>query len=51
LKLLGGNTVDLTTCEASQTLNFERDDWALFRTIEGLQQKAGVPKDKLRRLV
>jgi hypothetical protein len=29
----------------------ERHDWALFRSIEGLQQKAGVPADKLRRLV
>jgi hypothetical protein len=42
--------LDLTG-SAFQTLKFERDDWALFRTIEGLQQKAGVPKDKLRRLV
>jgi hypothetical protein len=30
---------------------FEREDWTLFRTIEGLQQKAGVPAAKLRRLV
>jgi hypothetical protein len=29
----------------------ERPDWTLFRTIEGLQQKAGVPTAKLRRLV
>jgi hypothetical protein len=34
-----------------QNLKFEREDWTLFRTVEGLQQKAGVPKDKLRRLV
>jgi hypothetical protein len=30
---------------------FERADWTLFRTIEGLQQKAGVPAPHLRRLV
>jgi hypothetical protein len=29
----------------------EREDWTSFRTVEGLQQKAGVPKDLLRRLV
>jgi hypothetical protein len=29
----------------------ERPDWALFRSIEGLQQKAGVPAARLRRLV
>jgi hypothetical protein len=29
----------------------ERPDWALFRSVEGLQQKAGVPATKLRRLV
>jgi len=32
-------------------LKFEREDWALFRTVEGLQQKAGVAKNKLTRLV
>jgi hypothetical protein len=36
---------------APQNLQFERQDWSLFRTIEGLQQRAGVPKSKLRRLV
>jgi hypothetical protein len=30
---------------------FEREDWSLFRTIEGLQQRAGVPKNLLPRLV
>jgi hypothetical protein len=30
---------------------FERADWTLFRTVEGLQQKAGVPAKQLRRLV
>ena len=29
----------------------EREDWALFRSVEGLQQKAGVPEGRLRRLV
>ena len=29
----------------------ERQDWELFRTVEGLQQKAGVPATRLRRLV
>jgi hypothetical protein len=28
-------------------LKFEREDWTAFRTIEGLQQKAGVARDKL----
>jgi hypothetical protein len=36
---------------APQYLKFEREDWALFRTVEGLQQKAGVAKNKLSRLV
>ena len=35
----------------AQNLKFERADWTSFRTIEGLQQKAGVPADRLRRLV
>jgi len=30
---------------------FEKADWTLFRTVEGLQQKAGVPAQHLRRLV
>jgi hypothetical protein len=36
---------------ASQNLKFERADWVLFRSVEGLQQKAGVAKNQLRRLV
>jgi hypothetical protein len=32
-------------------LKFERQDWTSFRTVEGLQQKAGVPATRLRRLV
>src|SRR6516162_1184753 len=34
-----------------QNLKFERADWTSFRTIEGLQQKAGVPAELLIRLV
>lgn len=30
---------------------FEREDWTLGRTVDGLQQKAGVPATRLRRLV
>jgi hypothetical protein len=36
---------------ATEILKFERADWTSFRTIEGLQQKAGVAQNKLRRLV
>ena len=36
---------------AARILKFEREEWSLFRTVEGLQQKAGVAKSKLRRLV
>ena len=41
----------LACSNGAQNLKFEREDWTSFRTIEGLQQKAGVPKDKLARLV
>ena len=41
----------LASSPPSPILKFERADWALFRTIEGLQQKAGVPIKKLVRLV
>jgi hypothetical protein len=34
-----------------QTLKFEREDWTLFRTVDGLQQKAGVPAKLLQCLV
>jgi hypothetical protein len=37
----------LASSPAPQNLKFEREDWSLFRTVEGLQQKAG----KLARLV
>jgi Topoisomerase 6 subunit A/Spo11, Toprim domain len=42
---------ELPSSPPVQNLKFEREDWALFRTIEGLQQRAGVPKERLRRLV
>ena len=42
---------ELASPPAPQNLKFERPDWSLFRTVEGLQQKAGVAKSKLRRLV
>src|SRR5262245_31290116 len=45
------STAELASSPASKNLKFEREDWALFRTPEGLQQKAGVPKSKLIRLV
>jgi hypothetical protein len=35
----------------AQNLKFERADWTSFRTLEGLQQKAGVPLNRLIRLV
>jgi hypothetical protein len=37
--------------EHPANLKFERQDWTLFRTVEGLQQKAGVPATRLRRLI
>src|SRR6516162_3333548 len=45
------STPESSGSPAPQNLKFEREDWALFCTIEGLQQKAGVPKNKLSRLV
>ena len=37
--------------EPPEAITFEREDWALFRTVEGLQQRGGVAKELLRRLV
>jgi hypothetical protein len=37
------STGSLASSEAPQNLKFEREDWSLYRTVEGLQQKAGVP--------
>jgi hypothetical protein len=44
-------TPALSSSNDLQNLKFEREDWTSFRTIEGLQQKAGVAKPKLTRLV
>src|SRR6516165_5098009 len=44
-------TGDLASQDESQNLKFQRPDFTLFRTIEGLQQKAGVAKEYLPRLV
>jgi hypothetical protein len=41
----------LASSPAPGNLKFEREDWSLFRTVEGLQQRAGVALDKLTRLV
>jgi len=30
---------------------FERQDWELFRTIDGLSHKAGVPREKIAALI
>jgi hypothetical protein len=42
---------DLPCSAGAQNLKFERADWTSFRTVEGLQQKAGVAQGRLRRLV
>jgi len=41
----------LASIPAAQNLKFERPEWTSFRTVDGLQQKAGVATGKLRRLV
>jgi hypothetical protein len=37
--------------DGSQNLKFEREDWTAFRTLDGLQRKAGVAIQKLAQLV
>ena len=49
-KFQKSRTVSASPSDA-QNLKFERADWTSFRTVEGLQQKAGVPPHKLIRLV
>jgi hypothetical protein len=44
------SAADLSRSGAAQNLKFERADWALFRTVEGLQQKAGREGAGRRRL-
>ena len=41
----------LASSAAGENFKFERADWTSFRTVEGLQQKAGVAQGRLRRLV
>ena len=41
---------DAASASLPEPLNFEREDWTLFRTLEGLQQRAGVEAPMLRRL-
>jgi hypothetical protein len=41
----------LACSTAPQILKFERADWSLFRTVEGLQQRAGVAKADLPKLI
>ena len=45
------SSFELASSPAPESFKFEREDWTLFRTVEGLQQKAGVPATWLRRLV
>jgi hypothetical protein len=48
----GGAEASLGADEIPPILKmFEREDWVSFRTVEGLQQKAGVPAAHLRRVV
>jgi hypothetical protein len=42
--------VQLASLLTPEDLKFERADWTIFRTIQGLQQKAGVSQQYLRRL-
>jgi Topoisomerase 6 subunit A/Spo11, Toprim domain/Histidine kinase-, DNA gyrase B-, and HSP90-like ATPase len=51
VSLLENPSAGLASQDAPQILEFQREDWWLFRTLDGLQQRAGVPKSKLRRLV
>jgi hypothetical protein len=43
-------TPSLARSSGAQNLKFEREDWTLFRTIEGVCQRAGVAKVLLARL-
>ena len=45
------NPDGVLSSDAPQNLKFERADWTSFRTVEGLQQRAGVAASKLRGLV
>lgn len=51
MSFLENPSAGLASQDAPQILKFQREDWWLFRTLDGLQQRAGVPTSKLRRLV
>jgi hypothetical protein len=51
VSFLENPSAGLASQDAPQILKFQREDWWLFRTLDGLQQRAGVPTSKLRRLV
>jgi hypothetical protein len=51
MSILEKTGTELASSPEPESFTFRREDWALFRTIEGLQQKAGVSKELLRRLV
>jgi hypothetical protein len=36
--------------DSAENFKYEREDWTLFRTLDGLTQKAGVSRDELARL-
>jgi hypothetical protein len=52
---IGGNDVSVLASQPAKpnpsNFKFERPDWVLFRSVGTLSQKAGVPKQRLRRLV
>jgi hypothetical protein len=45
------SATELASSPPPENFKFRREDWALFRMVEGLQQRAGVPKERLRRLI
>ncbi|MCB8820915.1 ATP-binding protein [Microvirga rosea] len=46
-----GHSASLPVDSQQSEFQFEREDWVLFRSVGTLSQKAGVPRQKLRRLV
>ena len=45
------SAADLASLTAPGNMKFEREDWTAFRTVEGLQQSAGVALENLAPLV
>jgi hypothetical protein len=37
--------------DSTTAITFEREDWTLYRNVDGLQQRAGVPRESLAALV